>query len=291
MKNFSDTEIRSLVSLLDDDDPNNLDLVQRQILYLGTPVIPFLEELRGRGAPELTARVDSLSRQLHFRGLREDFHRLTASPRDPDLEDGAWLIARFGYSGLDPAVYRGWLDSLAGQVRRSLPSGAAAAQAFQHLNRQLFGALGFSGNEKRYYDPDNSYLNRVIETRRGIPVSLSVLYLLVAKRLGLPVYGVATPGHFLVGLRLGPGMSYLDAYGRGRIMSLIEVQRMLARNGYEFRPEFVAPASARDILIRMMRNLISIYQKGGHTERAEMLSSLVEIMLTGKSARPPAAQH
>jgi len=290
MKTLTETEIRSLVSLLDEQDPGNLDLVQRQILDLGDPALPFLDEMRGRADADVAARVDALARRLHYRGLRQAFADLAASG-DPDLEQGVLLIARFGYPGADPAMYSGWLDSLAAQIRKSLPPGAAAAEAFPHLNSQLFAVMGFSGNEKRYYDPDNSYLNRVIENRRGIPVSLSVLYLLIAKRLGLPAFGVATPGHFLVGLRLGASVSYLDAYRRGRLMNLFEVQQMLARGGYEFRPEFLAPAAARDILARMMRNLVSIYQKEAQADRADMLSGLVDILLARRSPRPAGADR
>ena len=289
MKTLSEPEIRSLVSLLDDEDPANLDLVQSRILDLGSPAIPYLDELRGRCAPDLAARVDKLACRLHFRGLQEEFRELAASPT-PDLEKGVWLVARFGYPGADPAVFTGWLDSCADLVRRSLPAQAPPAQALQQLNNQLFGSMGFCGNEKHYYDPDNSYLNRVIEKRQGIPVSLSVLYLLVSKRLALPAFGVATPGHFLVGLRLGPQTSYLDAYNRGRVMTLADVRQMLARSGYEFRPEFVAPASNCDILARMMRNLVSVYQKAAQTDRAEMLSSLVDILLADRSARPAARE-
>jgi len=287
MKAFSETEIRSLVSLLDEEDPRNLDRIQQDILELGAPALPYLDELRGRCGPDITARVDALARRLHFNELQKDFRELAATPA-PDLELGVWLVARFGYPDADAAEYRSRLDALADLVRRSLPEGAPPAQALQQLSSQLFEALGFCGNEKHYYDPDNSYLNRVIEKRRGIPVSLCVLYLLVGKRLGLPVYGVATPGHFLVGVRLGPETSYLDAYNRGRLMTLADVQHMLSRSGYEFRPEFVAPAGARDILARMMRNLVSIYQKAAQTDRAEMLSSLVDILLMTRPA-PPAA--
>ena len=289
MPTFSETDIRSLVSLLDDEDPRNLDLVQREILDLGEAAIPFLEELHGRRDHELAARADSLARQLHFRGLRQAFQELAAS-RAPDLEQGVWLIARFGYPGADCAAGSALLDTLAEQVRGSLPPTARPEQTLQSLNHRFFDVWGFCGNEQRYYDPDNSYINRVIETRRGIPVSLAVIYLLVAKRLSLPAFGVATPGHFLVGLRLGPQASYLDAYNRGRALGLADVQRMLARSGYAFRPEFLAPAGSRDILIRMMRNLIAIYQKAAQTDRTDMLSRLVDILLTGRPAQPAATQ-
>ncbi|MBI5241218.1 MAG: hypothetical protein HY926_12165 [Elusimicrobia bacterium] len=287
MKTLSDSETRSLVSLLDEEDPAVLHLVQSRILDAGPSAIPHLEELRRRCEAELASRVDGLMNRLHFRRLQDDFRELASSPA-PDLERGVWLVARFGYPTADPAAFTGWLDSCADGVRRALPEGAPPAQTLQELNRQLFGVMGFCGNEQHYYDPDNSYLNRVIEKRRGIPVSLSVLYLLLSKRLALPAFGVATPGHFLVGLRLGPQATYIDPYGRGRLMALADVRQMLARSGYEFRPEFVAPASPRDILARMMRNLVSIYQKGAQPERAEMLSSLVDVLLSGRAPRPAA---
>ena len=277
-------ELRSLVSLLDDEDPRNLDAVQKRILEVGAPAIPLLEELYENSGPDLSSRADALSRQLRFQGLRQEFRELAATP-SPDLEQGAWLIARFGYPGLDCAAYRARLDELAQQVRQELPPGAGPEPAIQRLNHLLFAVLGFRGNEKRYYDPDNSYLNRVIDNRLGIPVSLSVLYLLLARRLGLPAHGVAVPGHFLVGLRLGRGVCYLDAYNGGKLMSLPEVQKMSESGGRGFRPEHMAAAAARDILIRMLRNLIPIYREQSQPDRAEMLSSLVDILRQGGAVR------
>jgi regulator of sirC expression with transglutaminase-like and TPR domain len=287
MNALPESEIRSLVSLLDEEDPATLDLVQNRILELGPAVIPYLDELRRRCEVELAGRADELARRLHLLRLKEEFRELAAAP---DLERGVLLVARFGYPSVDPALSTGWLDACADAVRRTLPAAATPAQTLAGLNRQLFEVLGFCGNEQHYYDPDNSFLNRVIEKRRGIPVSLSVLYLLLSRRLSLPAFGAATPGHFLVGLRLGPQTSYLDPYNRGRLMSLADVQEMLARSGYEFRPEFVAPAPARDILARMMRNLISIYQKAAQPERAETLSGLVDALLSGRAPRPAARE-
>lgn len=283
MKTPTERELRCLVALLDEEDPSSLELVRRQILSIGNPVLPFLEEVRAKAQPELAARLDAVTRQLRFQNLKEDFLKLSLS-RQADLEQGAWLIAHFGYPGVDTASYSRWLDEVAQEVLDALPARADEMERFQRLNTHLFHVLGFCGNEKRYYDPENSYLNRVIDTRRGIPVSLSVVYLLLAKRLRLPAYGVGTPGHFLVALRQEGEPCYLDAYNKGRLMSLSDVRRMLSRGGYDYRPEFTAEASSHDILVRMMRNLISIYQKTGQSERGEMLSNLVEIMLTGRSS-------
>lgn len=282
MNTLTETELRSLVGLLDDEDPQSISLVRSQILRIGEPVLPFLDDYRASCASNLTARVDSLTAELRFRNLKEAFAQYAASP-ECDLEQGAWLLSKFGYPGITPAVYSDWLDKVAATVRAALPAEATAYVVMQRLNSHLFQELGFAGNEERYYDPDNSYLHRVIENRRGIPVSLSLLYLLIAKRLDLPVHGVGTPGHFLVGFREATqGHFFIDTFHSGRLLTTQDVRRMLLRSGYEFRLEFLDKASSRDMIVRMMRNLISIYQKMGSTDRAEMLSALVEIMLTGR---------
>jgi regulator of sirC expression with transglutaminase-like and TPR domain len=285
MNTPNESELRSLVTLLDEDDPTSLALVRNQILRIGEPVLPFLEELRGNAQPDLAARAEEMSRELRFSNLRQDFMALGRTP-EPDLEKGALLLARFGYPALTAATYSMWLDRVATRVQEDLPADADPTMTFQRLNSHLFQGLGVAGNEARYYDPDNSYINRVIETRRGIPVSLSVLYLLLAARLRLPVYGVATPGHFLIAFRPGPHVCYLDAYHKGRLLDLNEVRRMLLRSGYEFRPEYVARCSSRDILARMMRNLISIYEKTGARDRADMLAKLVEALVASRPAKP-----
>jgi regulator of sirC expression with transglutaminase-like and TPR domain len=284
IKPLSEVELRSLVQLLDDEDPASLALVRTQILRVGEPVLPFLDELRSKAGTDLAARADEMSRELRFSHLKREFAALARSP-EPDLERGALLLARFGHPTVAANTYSVWLDRIAQRIQEDLPSDADATMAFQRLNSHLFQGLGFTGNEARYYDPDNSYINRVIDTRRGIPVSLSVLYLLLGQRLRLPVYGVATPGHFLIGFRPGPHVCYLDAYHKGRLLDLNEVRRMLLRSGYEFRPEYVARCSSRDILVRMMRNLISIYEKTGARDRAEMLAQLVEVLLAGRPAQ------
>jgi regulator of sirC expression with transglutaminase-like and TPR domain len=280
---LDDSALRSLVDLLDDEDPRSLEMVSRRILDVGAPAIPFLEAARAASEPELAARFDAMAEKLRFHGLKLDFLSLAAE-RALDLEAGAFLLARFVRPGADEAVYRRWLDRVAAAAEDDIPEDASVTEAARRLSARLFQSMGFAGNEANYYDPDNSCLTRVIDTRRGIPVTLSVLYLLVAKRLKLPIYGVGTPGHFLLGFREEGEARYLDAFRSGKLMDAAEVKRMLVRNGYEFREEYLKPCGPREILTRMMRNLLSIYQKTGADERAERLSALVEIALTGRAA-------
>jgi len=278
---LDETALRSLVALLDDEDPRSLQLVRSRLFDLGTAVIPYLEAARESSAPEFAARLDEMTGELRYRELKDGFLKLAAE-RIPDLETGAFLLSRFVRPGADPAVYRAWLDRVARAVADAIPEDASTSESAKRLSAHLFQSMGFSGNETNYYDPDNSCLSRVIDTRRGIPVTLSILYLLVAKRIRLPVYGVGTPGHFLLGFREEGEAHFLDAFRQGRRLETAEVRRMLVRNGYEFRPEYLKPCGPREILARMMRNLLSIYQKTGAVERAEKLSILVEIVMTGR---------
>ncbi|MBI3289076.1 MAG: hypothetical protein HYZ74_06125, partial [Elusimicrobia bacterium] len=277
---------RSLAALLDEEDPASLALVRRQILGVGAAMMPYLDELRAAATPEMAIRLQSIADDLRFQDLRRDFVRLSLA-RFPDLEEGALLISRFGYPGIDPAAYRAWFDRVAASVTQETPSDAGIGESVRRLSNHLFQALGFLGNETRYYDPDNTYLSRVIDTRRGIPVTLAVVMLLLARRLRLPVYGVGTPGHFLAGFRDGGEALFVDCFRSGQLMTLPEVKRMLVRNGYDWRPELGKPVSSRDILARMLRNLISIYQKNSASDRAERLSTLVEIVLTGRDPGRP----
>ncbi|MEW5884648.1 MAG: transglutaminase-like domain-containing protein [Armatimonadota bacterium] len=278
---LDDAALRHLIGLLDDEDPRSLGLVRERILEQGERALPFLDELR-RASPALplAQRAAELAEQLRFLALEGEFAALAAAPA-PDLEEGAFLVSRFGQPGADPSVYRAWLDRVAAAVAEDMPEEDPEA-GVRRLTEHLFKSLGFAGNEADYYDPDNSYLTRVIDTRRGIPVTLTILFLLVAKRLKLPVYGVGTPGHFLAGFRAAGEPLFVDCFRKGRLMTLAEARRMLVRNGYDYRPEYVRACPPRDILARMMRNLISIYQKSGAVARAERLSSLVETLLTGR---------
>lgn len=277
-KIHDETALRSLVGLLDEEDPRSLELVKAQILGIGEPVIPFLEELRAGSPGELGQRADVMARELRFDALRQGFAALAAQ-NEPDLETGVFLVAKFGYPGFDVSLYKNWLDQVAERARKEMPPGIDLPESLQRVAMTLFQGLGFAGNEARYYDPDNSYLNRVIDTRRGIPVTLSILFLLVCRRLGLPAYGVGAPGHFLVGFKSGPYPCFIDAFHKGKLLDISEVRRLLSRSGYQFRPEFVSPCSSREIILRVLRNLVAIYDKMGSTERVERLGALAEMML------------
>ncbi|HSD61543.1 MAG TPA: tetratricopeptide repeat protein [Burkholderiales bacterium] len=196
----------------------------------------------------------------------ERFRTLVDRPDETiDLAEAALAIAQQDYPDLEPRRYLDMLGALALEVSRSLPAVAEITDRIAALNRHLFGTLRFRGNDAEYYDPRNSFLNQVLDRRTGIPITLSVVYLEVGWRLGLPLEGVSFPGHFLVKCEVQEGVVVLDPFDRGRSVGVDELKRRLTLvHGRAVTEEEVVTlltttATRKDILARLLRNLKAIY--------------------------------
>jgi regulator of sirC expression with transglutaminase-like and TPR domain len=190
------------------------------------------------------------------------------------LAEACLLIAQDEYPGADVADGIARLDAIAATVRGRLAPDAGPAERVAALNRHLFAELGFAGNLDAYYDPRNSYLNEVLERRTGIPITLSIVYLEVGRRIGLALQGVSFPGHFLVRLRLARGTLILDPFTNGEPCPERELRTRLGRvlpaaaaRGADL-DRYLDPASPREIVARVLRNLKAIYLKDGKLEQA-----------------------
>lgn len=199
---------------------------------------------------------------------REVFRQLVQAPDNQlDLALGALLIAEEEYPELDRGPYLARLDELAGEARSRLESAATASQRVQALSQLLAWDHGFHGNRDDYYDPRNSFLNDVLDRRVGIPIALSVLYIEVARRAGMPAEGVGFPTHFLARHE----DVIFDPYGEGRILSTEDCQELLQRTSegrIPFRPELLAPTPPKQILMRMLNNLKHIYIRAKYYRKA-----------------------
>jgi regulator of sirC expression with transglutaminase-like and TPR domain len=190
------------------------------------------------------------------------------------LAEACLLIAQDEYPGLDVAGCMAQLDAIATTVRGRIAADASSEQKVAAINRHLFGELGFTGNVEAYYDPRNSYLNEVLERRIGIPITLSIVYLEVARRVGLAAQGLAFPGHFMVKVRLTGGALVLDPFGGGTPQSERELRARLeqvlpkGRAGRADLEPYLEPATPREIVARVLRNLKSIYLQSGALEAA-----------------------
>lgn len=188
-----------------------------------------------------------------------------------NLAKGALLIALEEYSNLDVDARIAELDAIAEKVRARSVSGEPAIFTLGHLQSVLFDDLHFLGDGDTYYDVRNSYLNEVLEHRLGLPITLSIIVIHVAHRLGLDVVGVGLPGHYLVKARLDLSEVYLDPFYGGRMLTVAEIGQMLSemsRGQVQLRSEFLRAWTARDTLIRVLTNLQSGYARKNDTKKA-----------------------
>ena len=202
-----------------------------------------------------------------------------------DLAEAALLCAQDTYPDLDIRSELDSLESLAAKLRNRLPADFSVTHRLVALNNYLFRELGFSGNMDEYYDPRNSFLNDVLARKTGIPITLSILYLEVGQRLGLKLKGVSFPGHFLVKVRVTGGELVLDPYAGGRSLSEEELRERLAQftdkdTAKELPLEdFLEPASPRQILARLLRNLKAIYLDAMDFDKALGVMNRLVILL------------
>ncbi len=210
-----------------------------------------------------------------------------------DLAHACLMIAQDAYPELDVERYLGELERMALRLRGRLPPSGGAEARVVALNEFLFQDLGYRGNTEEYYDPRNSYLNEVMDRRTGIPITLSVLYIALGRRIGLPLEGVSFPGHFLVRLRLRSGMLVLDPFAGGAPQSEPELRARLQRViptglargvplGELPLEQFLEPATNRQVLARILRNLKGIYREADKPR--EQLDVLTRMLLVAPEA-------
>ena len=209
-----------------------------------------------------------------------------------DLAEACLLVAQDAYPQLDVGHYLGEIERMALQLRARMPQAGGAEERIVGLNEFLYDDLGYWGNTEAYYDPRNSYLNDVIERRTGIPITLSVLYMELGRRIGLPLEGVSFPGHFLVRVRVHGGMLVLDPFAGGAPQSEAELrerlQRVIPAEATENVPvaelpleQFLEPASKRQTLSRLLRNLKSIYREADNPERVLQVLNRMLVLTPG----------
>jgi len=219
------------------------------------------------------------------------FASLVAEDSSFSLLEAAVALAQDEYPKLDPQAVLGEIDTLADRLKRRIPADAVALQKLRFLNRYFFQELGFAGNVNDYYDPRNSYLHQVLATRRGIPITLALLYIEFASQIGLDARGVSFPGHFLVKLRMHTGSQQgevvIDPF-TGHSLSREELDERLQpyRRQQGLEGDFDVPlglflqaAPARDVVARMLRNLKEIHRSAEDWPRLLAVQQRLVILL------------
>jgi len=252
----------ALLSLLTDEDPLVYRTVREKILSCGPAAADWLRPHTVSNDPALRRRAQQIV--LHFDRQAADDRFLAFCLRhgeEFDLEQGAWLLAQTQYPRINVEAYQAVLDAYADELGSRLSATTEAEDVLVIINQYLFGELGFAGNEENYYDPQNSYLNRVMDQRTGNPINLCLLYLLLARRLRLPVAGIGLPGHFLCRYQSTAAEIYLDPFNRGKFLTKADCVQYLVSANCSLRNDYLAPVSTRRLLLRVCSNLHQVYQR------------------------------
>lgn len=262
----------ALASLLADENPAVYHAVRTKILSHGADGAQWIRSHILSEDPVLRRRAREIVR--HFARQAADNELLAFclnQGEDLDIEEAAWLLARTQYPEINTSGYRAWVDQIADTLRERIDYRASPEEILGTLNHHLFKEIGFTGNEKNYYSPDNSYLNRVLDRHTGNPINLALVYILIARRLHLPIVGIGMPGHFLCRFQTSTSEIYIDVFNRGKLLTKGDCVKYLLQSSHSFQESHLAPVTPRRMLLRICMNLHHIYLQANDTENVSRI--------------------
>ncbi len=249
-----------LMRLLDDTDTRMQPIIQKELLHHSVDIVLYKNRLFSHVPDASLESVQKVIVQNKDNLSLSAFKQLLEQPGDEvDLEKLMGILSFWNDPYTDYLEIKEFLDRLAAEINTFLPSSGHPLVFLDHLNFIFFTRYKFRGNQTDYYNPENLFLDRVIKTRRGIPISLSILYVLIAQRLNLPIIGVPMPMHFLLKFYNGEDEIFFDAFHEGKIYSRQECLRFL-ENAHHHDPEAVLQGcDFKEMIARVLRNLRIIY--------------------------------
>lgn len=286
---MTETNIKALISLLDDPNHEVYNPVTEQLLGHGEEVIPELEAVWENTFDELLqARIENIIHKIQTnRTLKSVTNWLNNGATD--LFEGAFLVAQYQFSELMVAEVENKLEAIIKDVWLELNNNLTALEKVKIINHIVFELHKFTRNTSNYYAPQNSYINQVLETKKGNPISLAIIYSLVATRLGLPVYGVNLPKNFILAyvdeyrdyqapIEQNDILFYINPYNKGAVLGKREIDYFLKSQKITSKPEYYLPCGNKQIIIRTLNNLIISYEKLGHTNKVRRVKQLLDLV-------------
>ena len=275
---MDEKELKALVALLDDDDTEVLSHVEDKIISYGNGIIPYLEhEWENSFNPDVQRRIEELIHTLQTDELKNRL-RQWYQQETPDLLEGMWLVATYQYPDISLEAIREQLEQIYYETWLEHKNEAHPFDQVKILNSVIFNKLKFSANTKNFHAPANSMINRVLETHKGNPISLCVVYMLVAERLNLPVYGVNLPQLFILTYKTDQVQFYINAFNRGLIFSKQDIDNYLKQLKLSEDDMFYQPCTNVDIVRRVLRNLVNSFEKLDEYEKASEVQDLLALI-------------
>lgn len=286
-------EIDALISLIDDPDEDIYNHVRERIVAYGETIIPQLEniwELNSFGI-DFQRRIEDIIHIIQFDSV---YNSLSSWSRDgaKNLFEGALLVAHYQYADMDEDKVRANLMKVRQDVWLELNDELTPLEKVKVMNNVIFGIHGFKPNKKNYHAAQNSYINTVLESKSGNPLSLSILYISIAESLGVPIYGVNLPHHFLLAYvdpnniihfienQFNPELDktdvifYINAFSKGSIVHKSEIAAYLTQINLKPEARYFEPCDNRTMILRLINNLIFSYDRLGYPDKVSELKRL-----------------
>ena len=279
-------EVNALIRLLDDNDQDIYDHIEGKLISYGKEVIPFLENAWGYSFdPTLQQRIINIIHKIQFDHLKDDLKRWSQSPSQ-NLLEGAILMARYQYPDLDESAIYQQVDKIRRDVWLEMNDNLTALEKVRVLNHIFFEVYDFSGNATNYHAPQNSFINVVLETKKGNPLLMAIIYSVVAQQVDIPIYGVNLPEHFIVAFMNDAStdaevLFYINPFSKGSVFDKKEIDSFLKQLKVTEEIDYYRPCSNILILQRLIRNLMYSYQKAGNSENIDELQLLMDAISDG----------
>jgi len=281
-------EVIALITLLDDPDEAIYTQVKERFMILGPPAIPHLETAWENSFDAMMQkRIEGIIREINFKALQKALKHW-AEHEQEDLFKGVCMIARYQYPDLDEIKLKKQIAQLKQDVWLEIHDDLTALEKVKIINHILFEVHQFSGNITNYHAPQNSFLNNVLESKKGNPLMLSVVYMLICKELNIPVYGINLPQHFVLAYINDHAnlidvnnktlsnniLFYINAFSKGLMFNQKDIDQFLKQLNLEPEAKYYLPCSNIEIIKRCINNLIFSYEKLGYLEKVEELKKL-----------------
>lgn len=282
---MNSSEIEAIINLLDDPDNEIFTEISRNLLDKGDAVIPELEKAWERTLnEEVQERIETLINDIQFNTVEKNLFNWYISGGS-DLLEGAYWVARFQYPALRFEELTLQIDRIRRDIWLELNNNLTALEKVRIINHILFEVYRFSGNNANFYAPQNSYINQVLEMRKGNPISLAIIYSIISQMLDLPILGVNLPKNFILAFQDKYAFDeednilfYINPFNKGAVLGRREIDYFLEQQKIEPADTFYKPCSNIDTIKRLLLNLILSYEKLGYAEKLTRVQKLLKIL-------------
>jgi regulator of sirC expression with transglutaminase-like and TPR domain len=284
---IDDNNIKALISLLEDTDDEIYSVVSQKLIELGSDIIPRLEKTWETSTnTNLQEHIENIIQEIQFQQIYNELRNWDLM-NGTDLLKGAYIVAKYQYPELKyDAIYE-TVEKIRNDVWLELNEQLTALEKVKIINQIFYNTHKFSGNFSNYYSPQNYFINHVLETRKGNPVSLGIIYITIAHWLNLPIYGVNLPKNFILAYKDLYSESndnilfYINPYNKGSVLGKGEIDNFLKQQNIKPDSSYYQPCSNVDIIERLILNIINSYESTGQTDKIARYKKLLTAIKKG----------